>query len=63
MPLSTKKKYANSISEYEERIKKLKKSFSDLRMSRNKTNNYYDDVLLIITKRLNFIFYLLKIIK
>lgn len=45
MPATTKQKYSSLMSGFEDKLKKLKKSFTDLRTSKNKTNHNYEDVL------------------
>jgi hypothetical protein len=47
VPESTKKKYFNEMKNFEDQINKQKKTYYDLRLSRNKTKNFEDDVKLI----------------
>ena len=44
VPEGTRKKYSNEMKNFEDQIQKLKKTYYDLRLSRNKTNNFEDNV-------------------
>jgi hypothetical protein len=47
VPDGIKKKYGSEIKGFEDQIIKLKKNYYDLRLSRNKTNKFEDNVKLI----------------
>jgi len=61
MPASTKQKYSILMNGYEDKIKKLKKSFNDLKMSKNKINtNNYEDVKISEINLYKIIYELIK---
>ncbi len=61
MPASTKQKYSILMNGYEDKIKMLKKSFNDLKMSKNKINtNNYEDVKISEINLYKIIYELIK---